>query len=577
MRPPVPPFRRVFFGAAEPFTRIGDGDLGGKATGLWLLRELIATHVPPDRFSEIVVDVPVLAVVTTDVFDRFVSVNGLARLASGDEPDDRIAHAFQQGDFPPDLLGDVRALVEQVRSPLAVRSSSLLEDALAQPFAGVYATKMTPNNQPAPDDRFRRLIEAIKLVFASTFFHDARAYRAAVGRADDSEKMAVVVQEVVGRRHGERYYPEISGVARSWNFYRTGKARPEDGVVSLALGLGKTIVDGGRAWSYSPAYPRVAPPARSIRDRLAQTQSDFWAVNMGRPPAFDPVRETEYLVKASLADAELDNTLRMVASTYDPHGDRLTPGTSRAGARVVTFAPLLELEALPVNAVIRTVLRACEETLGGPVEIEFAMTFFPGSQPAGRFGLLQVRPMSAPAESIDLSEADLDDPRAVVSSPSVMGNGRLESIRDIVFVPPDLFERRDTRLIGAEIARVNADLVAARRPYLLIGFGRWGSTDPWLGVPVRWNDIGGARAIVEASLEDFPIDPSQGSHFFHNLSAFEVGYFTVGPGERGRIDWAWLLALPAEGTGRFIRHVTLAGPLAIAVDGRAGRGVILKP
>ncbi len=300
---------------------------------------------------------PTLTVIATDLFDRFMTGNRLWDLVESGASDHRLALAFQSADLPVELVGDLWALVQQVRTPLAVRSSSLLEDALRQPFAGVYATKMIPNNQHDAETRFHRLIEAIKLVYASTFFENARNYRRTAAAAAGADRMAVIIQAIVGRRHRDRFYPELSGVARSYSFYRSGRARPEDGVVNLALGLGKTIVDGGIAWSYSPAYPQATPPYGSIGELMKQTQVDFWAVNMGQVPAYDPVAETEYLVKGGLEDAEEDGTLRYLASTYDARSDRLSMGVGLRGPRALTFAPLLVLEEFPLNDLLRALLR----------------------------------------------------------------------------------------------------------------------------------------------------------------------------------------------------------------------------
>ena len=307
--PEIPQFDRQFFDGKERFTRIGSGAVGGKGAGLLRIHQLLLASLETDAFPGCAVEIPTLTVLATDMFDAFMQRNALHEDVAEDLPDDRIAGAFQRADLQTELLGDLRALVRQVHQPLAVRSSSLPEDALYRPFAGVYGTKMIPNNQPDPDTRFQRLVDAIKFVYASTFFANARRYLRMTDHRPEDEKMAVLIQEVVGRRHGERFYPDVSGVARSYNFYRFGHARPEDGVATLALGLGKTIVDGGVAWSYSPAWPRAGPPFASARDTLGQTQTAFWAVNMGRPPAHDPIRETEYLVRGDLRDAERDGTL----------------------------------------------------------------------------------------------------------------------------------------------------------------------------------------------------------------------------------------------------------------------------
>ncbi len=337
----IPRFNREFFGPGERFTTIGDGELGGKAQGLAFIKDFLATDLDPSRFPGIDVQVPTLVVITTQMFDLFMERNDLNDIALSDMPDDRIAHAFQKADLPVEMLGDLRALIEKVHTPLAVRSSSLLEDALYQPFAGVYATKMIPNNQHDPAQRFHRLMEAIKFVYASTFFKTARGYIRATDHDVESEKMAVILQEVVGRRHGDRFYPHISGVARSFNFYPVGRARPEEGVVNLALGLGKTIVDGGITWTYSPAHPSAPPPYGSIGDLMKNSQLRFWAVNMGRPPEYNPIAETEYLLQADIGQAEYDGTLKVTASTYNAQSDRLTMGIGNQGPRVLNFAPLL--------------------------------------------------------------------------------------------------------------------------------------------------------------------------------------------------------------------------------------------
>ncbi len=325
--------------------------------------------------------------------------------------------------------------------PLAVRSSSLLEDAREHPFAGVYATKMIPNDSPSPDERFRRLVEAIKLVWASTFFRAARSYRESVGAGALDERMAVVLQEVVGRRHGERFYPDLSGVARSWAFYRAGRTRPEDGVVQLALGLGKTVVDGDPTWIYAPPYPKAPPPYGSVSELVRETQTSFWAVRFGKPPAWDPVHETEYLVKAGLAEAEEDGTLRPLASTYDSRSDRLVPGVSVPGPRVVNFAPLLVHEQAPLNAAVRAALSACEAAAGGAVEMEFAATLEPGSETPLRLCILQVREMAFGSAAVEVS-ATLEGHAPLVLSDAVLGNGVEESVADVVFVKPGVFEQR---------------------------------------------------------------------------------------------------------------------------------------
>jgi hypothetical protein len=330
--------------------RVGDGGLGGKAQGLVEARTVIDSHLQPDHFPKFSIEIPTTTVLTTELFDAFMERNGLYETALSGAPDDRIALAFQNGNLPVEFLGDLRSLAEQTAGrPLAVRSSSLLEDALAHPFAGIYETKMIPNNQSDPNARFKILIEAVKFVYASTFFGAAASYLRAIDKSPREEKMAVIVQEVVGDTRGDRFYPQASGVCRSYNYYRTGPAQPEEGVVNLALGLGKTIVDGGISWSYSPAHPKARPPFASLGELMKNTQLQFWAVNMGKPPAYDPTKETEYMLEASLEDADYDDSLRFIASTYDAARDRLSPGVGVKGPRVMDFAPLLDLGLWPVN------------------------------------------------------------------------------------------------------------------------------------------------------------------------------------------------------------------------------------
>lgn len=562
-------FDRAFFDPRQRFKHVGAGKLGGKALGLAFANTLLAESFPHERFPDVEVSIPSLTVLCTDLFDAFVRRNKLDGLALDTLSDEAIAVAFQKGDMPAEILGDLRALVEQVKVPLAVRSSSLLEDALEAPLAGIYETKMIPNNQPSADERFRRLVEAIKFVWASTWFRAARDYLRATNQSHDDERMAVIVQEVVGRRFQDRWYPHLSGVARSYNYYALGRVRPDDGVCNLALGLGKTIVDGGISWSYSPAYPANPPPFNSPADLLKQTQTTFWAVNMGKPPAWDPIRETEYLVECGLGDAEDDGALRLVASTFDASRGRISPGIGAMGPRVLDFAMLLVLRELPINDIIRALLATCSEALDSPVEIELAMSFDPA-----RFGLLQVRPMAVSRDRISIEESELDAPGAIVASDRALGNGKKSGIRHIVYVRPETFEARHTARIATEIEAINLRMAGAKEPYILIGPGRWGSADPWLGIPVAWGQISSARVIVEAMLPSMNVELSQGSHFFHNLTGFEVLYFSV-PSENARpIAWQWLERQQAIEETALVRHVVTQAPLDVRVDGRTGRGIV---
>lgn len=568
----LPRFSRDLFDPAQRLSRLGGGELGGKAHGLRLAAEMLARHGDEVRRFGFEPDVPSLVALGTGLFDAFLASNGLDELLEGEPPDEAVKQAFLRAAVPPELAGDFASLAAQARVPLAVRSSSLLEDALGQPFAGVYGTKMVAGNQVQPAARLRSLLEAVKFVWASTFFAAARSYRRSTRQPEAEEKMAVLVQEVVGRPHGQRFYPDISGVARSLNFYPHGRARPEDGIVHLALGLGKTIVDGAVCWSFSPAYPQIGPPFGSVREKVQGTQTRFWAVNTGPPPGYDPMSETEYLVRSGLAEAEQDGTLRWAASTYDPASDRLVPGTGRLGPRVLDFAPLLVHGELRLPEALQALLALCAEAVGAPVEIELALSL-PPSGPC-RLGLLQVRPLVVEHEVVAVSEDELTAPEAVVASWASLGNGRAE-LSDLVYVDPESFSTAATPAVALELAAFNRDLLAAGRPYLLLGFGRWGSSDPWLGIPVRWDQISGARVIVEAALPSLNPEPSQGSHFFHNLSSFSVSYLTVPLGPQG-IDWEWIKRQPLSRQERYVRHARLDAPLAVAVDGRSGRGVVYR-
>ncbi|RME87188.1 MAG: hypothetical protein D6770_10050 [Anaerolineae bacterium] len=566
-------FEHGFLDPEAPLIRIGEGELGGKAHGLVHIREVLNTDLNMEQFPGITLDIPPLAVIGTGVFDAFIKENNLHEVVYRDHiSDEDLTRAFLESPLPAEVLTDLRALVEQVHTPLAVRSSSLLEDARYEPFAGVYATKMIPNKGKDTNLRLRQLVEAIKFVYASTFFRHARNYRRATGHTEEEESMAVVIQKLVGKHHGERFYPEISGVARSYNYYPVGRAKPEEGVVYLALGLGKTIVDGEPCWMYSPAHPKVEPPFGSVEKLLKETQTDFWVLNMGEPLQRAPTSETEYLLRENLTVAEQDGVLRYLASTYSPLSGRLSIGTGFPGPRALTFAPILVLEEIPLNRLLVELLEICQHALGAPVEIEFAMTLNPH-----RFALLQVRSMLAPTGETRLEVEDLRGEHVLVATENAMGNGTLETIRDVVYVRPENFELRYSARIAPELERINERLVAEGRPYLLIVLGRLGTSDPWLGIPVRWAQISGACAVVEATGSNVRVELSRGSHFFHNIVSLGVKYLMLSSSSRYTVDWEWLDRQEGEEETEFVRHVRLPNPLQIRVDGYSGRGVIYKP
>lgn len=572
----IQPFDRARFDSGCRFTTIGDGSLGGKAQGLASIWDTLHEALPPNRFPRVAVTIPSMTVLCTDIFDQFMEQNNLWSLDVNRHRDEEIASRFLAADLPPTLVGDLRALVSHILTPLAIRSSSLLEDALYRPFAGIYTTKMIPNNQFDLDTRFRRLTEAIKFVYASTFFASARLYRAAIDKTDRDEKMAVIIQQVVGTRFGDRFYPHLSGVARTFNYYAMGDIRPDQRVVSLALGLGKTVVDGEKCWTYSPEHPDVVPPTRDIDELLDNSQTEFWAVNMGTPPMYDPFHETEYLMRLPVRQAEEDGTLRFVASTYLPAEERMVSGIERSGPRLLDFAAILRYQQLPITDIVKVIMSVCETTLGSSVEVEFAVQLDNDGGVPATFGFLQVRPMVVAATGVTVTSEDLVSADTLIASENCLGNGENTDVRDIVLVDPERFSLAKTAQVAAEIAEFNRRLLSENRPFLLIGFGRWGSADPWLGIPVDWGQIAGARAIVEATLPSVAVEISQGSHFFHNLSSFGTFYFCVPHHGPYRIDWGWLCGLPCESMTDHVRHIRLDCPLRVRVDGRSARGVIQR-
>jgi hypothetical protein len=570
------PFNRSkFLNAEHKLTYIGTGAIGGKAHGLANINHIILNDLNKGQFPGIEAGIPAMTIIRTDVFDAFIKRNKLAGIAYSDEPDDRIAHAFQKADLPFEILGDLRALISQVTTPLAVRSSSMLEDAMHEPFAGIYGTKMTPNNQPDINARFNKLVEAIKYVYATTFFKSAKDYMSATPHKTEDEKMAIIIQEVIGKKFKNRFYPELSGVGRSHNYYAFGHADPKDGIVNLALGLGKTIVDGGNSWSYTPAYPKADPPFNSINDMLNNTQRTFWSVNMGKTSAYDPVKETEYMLEENIVTAEEDESLRYVASTLDSQSGRIVMGVSKNGPRLLNFSPILRLGEIPLNSLLIKLMDVCEENEGAPVEIEFAMTF--SDKGPHKFGFLQVRPMAVSNDIVDLSDHDLMGDHVLATSEKVLGNGTNNTIQDIVYIKQEEFDVMKTYQMVDDLEKINKTLVNENRPYLLIGFGRWGTSDASAGIPVNWGQISGAKAIIEAALANVNFELSQGSHFFHNVTGFGVYYFSIPFEKTHTIDWSWLNTMPAGNETRMVRHIRLKEPIQIKVDGRTGKGTIIKP
>ena len=571
-------FKADTFKAQESsFLRIGAGSLGGKARGLAFVRHLLRTRRIGRRFPGVRIAVPPAVVLATDMFDLFLAENNLSDFALHCDDDGEIQRRFLESPLPLPMQQNLKAYLEEVRYPLAVRSSSLLEDSQYQPFTGVYETFMLGNQQESLQARLDELSEAIKRVYASTFSQHAKAYVRATPYRLEEEKMAVILQQVVGTVHGTRFYPDFSGVVRSHNFYPIAPMTFADGIAAVALGLGRTVVDGGRCLTFCPRYPKNLLQFSSVEDILANTQSEFCALDLkGTALGVGHLREVTF----SLDLAEADGTLQAVASTYSADNNAVYDGISRSGTRVVTFAPMLKHGVFPLAAILEVLVRAGEDALGNPVEIEFAVRLPRTEENAesAEFGFLQIRPLTLARDHQDFTISEVDPAQLICQSTKVLGNGRIENLHDIVVVDSHRFERSRSQEVARAVAHFNAKLNAQNRPYLLIGVGRWGSNDPWLGIPVEWDEISGARAIVEAGFRDFRVTPSQGSHFFQNLTAFQIGYFTVNPdaGE-GSVDWQWLAAQAACEEQECVRHLEFSQPIRVVMNSRTSQGVIFKP
>lgn len=568
----VADFDRESFDFSTDFYRVGGGSLGGKARGVAFVRRLLGEQGIEERYPNIRIGVPPTVVLGTRVFDEFLDHNDLRQFAIECRDDDQIERRFLAAPLPDGVEQDLMAFLGRTSWPVAVRSSSLLEDSQYQPFTGVYDTLMLANSSPDSAERLRQLLAAIKRVYASTFRCSAKDYVKATPYRLEEERMAVMLQRVIGSSFGLRFYPDFSGVVRSHNFYPAPPMTATDGVAAVALGLGCAVMYEGSSLRFCPSYPEHLLELGTVEEMLRGTQRQFWALTLDGHD--ESMREQPF----QLADAEADGTLAAVASTYSPENETIYDGVSRLGPRVVTFAPVLKHGVFPLAEILSTLMEAGTEGMGTPVEIEFAVALSRQADQPHRFGVLQMRPLALLSESEALEVDPVEVSEALVHSVKVLGNGRLDYIRDLVVVDFQRFERAQSRDAATEIGRLNAALSAAATPYVLIGVGRWGSRDPWLGIPVSWDQVSGASVIVEAGLRDVRVTPSQGSHFFQNLTSFHVGYFTVNPelGD-GAIDWDWLDRQPAASANAHVRHIRLTSPIVVKMNGKQGEGVILKP
>ncbi len=572
----VADFDRRKFDATSSITRIGGGSLGGKARGLAFINRLLNESDVCERYPGVQISVPSAVVLGTDIFDQFFDQGQLRQFAIESSSAEEMAQRVMAEPFPGEALRDLRVYLEHTNYPLAVRSSGLLEDSPNQPFAGIYRTFMLPNTEEDLETRLVQLVAAVKRVYLSTFSRQAKEFLTMTPYRLEEEKMAVIIQRIVGGHHGNRFYPEFSGVGRSYNFYPTPPQQAEDGVVAVALGMGRTVVDGGNCLRFCPKYPKSIVTFSSADEVLRNSQREFYALDLDEKPGREG-KEGAELSSYTLEVAEEDGTLASLASTYSPDNDVVYDGMSRTGVRVVSFAPILKHGVFPLAELLQDLLDLGSEGTSSPVEIEFAVNLTGHSGDRPEFGFLQMRPLALSYEDEELEIGHVRSSQLIVRSARVLGNGVIRDICDLVVVDFHRFDRLKSHEAAAEVARFNALLQRENRPYLLIGVGRWGSTDPHLGIPVSWNQIAGARVIVEAGLKDMAVSPSQGTHFFQNLTSCNVGYFTVNPelGE-GLIDWEWL-SEHSTGDDGAVRHVRLEQPILVKMSGKTGEGVILKP
>ena len=570
-------FNPAIFTEEDKIIQLADGSMGGKGRGLAFLNALLVTLDLDKEFKNINVKIPKTAIICTNEFDIFVETNNVISSKFRKKSDKEINKFFINGKLTSDLVSKLKMLIQNVKVPLAIRSSGLLEDSQSQPFAGIYKTFMLPNNNPDYDIRLKQLCEAVKMVLASPFLESARKYIESINFKIEEEKMAVIIQEVVGSKDAENlFYPHFAGAAQSYNFYPPKDMLHEDGIVALAAGLGKAVVDGERAFRYCPKYPRVnlLEPVGIVENN----QRDFYAVDLSLDEEQDVNNEDKFLTKRRIRTSHKEGVFKEITSVWDYERFQFLDGTFIRGPRMLTYRNVIYYNNFPLSDILLRILEIGEIASGVPIEIEFAINL-DGDQANNlpTFYLLQIRPLSVNKENINIKLDKINREEMMLSATRAMGNGEIKSIKDIVFIDPEKFDQTQTLQIVAEIEKINKYLEKYDREYVLMGPGRWGTSDRFLGVPVRWAQINKAKIIVEASQENFTIEASQGSHFFHNLVAMNVGYFTIShSSDSDFIDWEWLKSLPARYSGKYAVHVELANPINIQIDGKKGIAVISK-
>ena len=567
-------FDRGKFDAYGHFARIGEGSLGGKGRGLAFLDNIIKRHPEFNKHAGATVTIPRTVVLCTDFFDEFMEKNNLYQVALSDASDEEILSHFLRAQLPDSLIADFFTFFDAVKSPIAVRSSSLLEDSHYQPFAGIYSTYMVPYLE----DRYemlRMLASAIKGVYASVFFRDSKAYMTATRNVIDQEKMAVILQEVVGRQYGDRYYPTFSGVLRSLNYYPIGEEKAEEGIANLALGLGKYIVDGGQTLRVSPYHPKQVLQTSEMETALRDTQTRFYALDMRQTGAELKTDDGFNILNLRVKEADKDGSLNYIASTFDPYDQVIRDGIYEGGRKVISFCGVLQHDIFPLPELLQTAQRVGAEEMRRPVEIEFACNL--NADKTGELYLLQIRPIVDSKQVLDEDLAAIPDEQCLLRSHNSLGHGIAEDVTDVVYVKTDEnFTAANNPAIARDIETVNRRFLDEGRGYVLVGPGRWGSSDPWLGIPVKWPHISAARVIVESGLKNYRVDPSQGTHFFQNLTSFGVGYFTINTYRDDGIFRKDLLdAMPAVSETEYVRHVRFERPLKIMMDGKKQEGVVV--
>lgn len=569
-------FDRTTFDEYKFFSRIGEGSIGGKARGLAFANQMIKRYKLFHKFHDVIISIPRTVVISTDFFDEFMESNNLYQIALQEVEDEVMLQAFISAKLPDRLKVDLLKVISVFKRPLAIRSSSKLEDSHYQPFAGIYSTHMVPHSNDT-DAMLVMLCQAIKAVYASVFFNASKAYMNATQNVIDEEKMGIVIQEVCGNQYGDIYLPTLSGVARSINFYPIGAERPEDGIASIGFGLGKLIVDGGVSLRFSPKYPKKVLQLSSPDMAMKQTQKVFYALNTD-PASFTPqVDDGANLIKREIKEAYNIPDFRFVASSYDFNNGTLNDGFADNRLNLVTFSGVLKHGSLPLNKILAELLEIGKKEMNNHIEIEFALNMNPTPGMPRLFNLLQIRPIVESEQTEVIDWATVDQSRAIVFSKSALGHGSVSDIYDFVYVKPDKFDPARSLEIAQQVEAVNKHYIKLRRNYVIVGPGRWGSSDPWLGIPIKWSQISEARVIVESGLENFRVEPSQGTHFFQNLTSFRVAYLTINPYMNdGIYDLDYLNTLEASFESEFLRCITFAQPLKIQVDGKNNMGVILK-